>query len=104
VKLKLVNGENKTIGIKNTIIATIETPHSLITGPPGLIQFDKDGIVYIVIQNWLPSEIWSEENDKMEYAEQHIEEVQSEKLDKIFVVSFLHKVSIISVAQIKTHF
>jgi hypothetical protein len=51
VKLKCVNDVNVRIGQSNTMIATIPTPHSLISGPPGLIKFDKEGIAYSVVQN-----------------------------------------------------
>jgi hypothetical protein len=27
--------------------ATIDTPHSLITGPPSIVKFDNEGITYI---------------------------------------------------------
>jgi hypothetical protein len=47
VKLKCINEENKTMLINNII----ETPHSLITGLPGLIKLNKDGIAFLVIQN-----------------------------------------------------
>jgi hypothetical protein len=33
VKLKCVNVENVKIGLSNTMMATISTPHNLITGP-----------------------------------------------------------------------
>ncbi len=46
-----MDNDNKSIGINNEMIATIETPLSLIVGPPGIIKFDKDGIAYTVIQN-----------------------------------------------------
>jgi hypothetical protein len=45
---------NKSIGINQEIITTIDTLHSLITGSPGIIKFDKDGIAYTVIQNCAP--------------------------------------------------
>jgi hypothetical protein len=54
IKLNCVNEENVRIGQSNTMIATILTPHSLITGPPGLISFDKEGIAYAVVQNCSP--------------------------------------------------
>jgi hypothetical protein len=54
IKLKCVNDEDVKIGQSNTMIATISTPHSLITGPPGLIQFDKEGVAYTVVQNCSP--------------------------------------------------
>ncbi len=54
MKLKCVNDRNVRIGQANTMIATITTPHSLITGPPGLIQFDKEGSAYAVVENCSP--------------------------------------------------
>ena len=54
VKLKCVNEENVKIRLSNTMLATISTPHSLITGQPGLIKFDKKGVAYAVVQNCSP--------------------------------------------------
>jgi hypothetical protein len=51
IRLKSVNEENIKIGPPNTMIATISTPHILITGPPGLIWSDKEGTAYAVVQN-----------------------------------------------------
>jgi hypothetical protein len=62
VKLKCVNNENVRIGQSNTMIATISTPYSLISGPPGLIKFDGEGIAYSVVQNCSPYTIWIERN------------------------------------------
>ncbi len=44
IKLKCVNDDEVKIGLSNTMIATISTPHSLISGPPGLIKFNKEGV------------------------------------------------------------
>ncbi len=82
VRLKCVNDEDVKIGVSNTMIATISTPHSLLSGPPGIIKFDKDGVAYSVIQNCSPYAIWVERNDPMGYAEFYTEEAKSEKLDK----------------------
>jgi hypothetical protein len=83
------------------MIATISTPHCLITGPPGLIQFDKEGIAYAVVQNCSPYAIWIERNDPMGYAEHHPEEKISEKLDKKFLAHLLKDVTINSIQQEK---
>jgi hypothetical protein len=74
--------KNATIGTNNQMIATINTPHSLITGPPGIIKFDKEGIAYTVIQNCAPCSIWIERNDLQGFAEHHTEEAKAENLDK----------------------
>ncbi len=102
VKLKCVNDENVRIGQSNTMIATISTPHSLISGPPGLIRFDKEGIAYGVVQNCSPYAIWIERNEPMGYAECHTEEAGTEKLDKKFIAHLLKDVTINSVQQEKS--
>jgi hypothetical protein len=71
------------------MIATIETPHSLNTGSPGLIRFNKDGIAYKVIQNCSPNFKWIDWNEAMGYAKHHTETDKSEKLDGKFVANFL---------------
>jgi hypothetical protein len=48
VELKCSNEEKQVIEINNTMIASIHTSHhSVVTGPPVFIKFDKDGIAYI---------------------------------------------------------
>jgi hypothetical protein len=84
------------------MIATISTPHNLISGPPGLIKFDKEGVAYTVIQNCSPYAIWIKRNDPMGFAEQHTEEEKAEKLDKKFLAYFLKDVTINSIQQEKT--
>jgi hypothetical protein len=101
IKLKCVNDDDVKIGLSNTMIATISTPHSLIGGPPGLIKFDKEGVAYTVVQNCSPYAIWIERNDPMGYAEHHTEEVKSEKLDKKFLAHLLKDVTINSIQQEK---
>jgi hypothetical protein len=54
VRLKCLNDEDVKIGVSNTMIATISTPHSLLLGPPGIIKFDRDGVAYGIIQNCSP--------------------------------------------------
>ncbi len=64
VKLKYVNNDNQKIGLSNTMVATILTPQSRITGPPSLIKFDKEGIAYAVLKNCSTYLIWIERNDQ----------------------------------------
>jgi hypothetical protein len=51
-----MDDNNQNVGLNNTMIATISTPYSLISGSPapGLIKFDKEVISYTVIQNCSP--------------------------------------------------
>jgi hypothetical protein len=82
VKLKCVNEENVKIGVSNTMIATISTPHSLLSGPPGIIKFNQEGVAYSVVQNCSPYAIWIERNDPMGYAEFYTEEARSKSWTK----------------------
>jgi hypothetical protein len=102
IKLRCMNNDNKLIGINNHIITTLDTLHSLITGPPGIIKFDKDGIAYTAIQNCAPYVKWIERNDPIGFAEHHTEQAKSKKLDKKFVASLIQQVSINSVEQDKS--
>jgi hypothetical protein len=58
VKLKCVDYNNQKFGLNSTMIATITTPLSLITGPPWLIKLEKEVIAYAVIKNCSPCAIW----------------------------------------------
>jgi hypothetical protein len=75
--------------------------HSLLTSQLGIIKFEKEGIAYSVIQNCAPYPIWMESNDPIRFAENHIEEAGSEKLDNKFVASLMQQVTINSIAQEK---
>jgi hypothetical protein len=81
------------------MIATISTPHSLISGPPGLIKFDQEGIAYTVVQNCSPYAIWIERNEPMGYAEHYMEEAKAERLDKKFIANLLKDITMNSVQQ-----
>jgi hypothetical protein len=83
------------------MIATISAPHSLITGPPGLIKFNKEGSAYTVVQNCSPYLIWIKRNKPMGYAEHYTEEDKAEKLDKKFIAHLLKDITINSVQQEK---
>ncbi len=73
IKLKCMEDDNKSIGIYNEMLATIDTPHSHITGPPSIIKFDTDGTAYTIIQNCAPYVIWIERNDPLGFVEHHTE-------------------------------
>jgi hypothetical protein len=83
------------------MIAVIYTPHSLISGPPGLIKFDQEGVAYAVVQNCSPYSVWIERNDPMGYAEHHTEKATAEKVDKKFIANLLRDVTINSAQQDK---
>ena len=89
--MKCVKKSNLAIGINNQMIATIDSPHSLINGPPGIIEFNKEGIAYTVIQNCAPYSMWIERNNSLGFAEQHTEEAKSKKLDKNFIASLMQQ-------------
>jgi hypothetical protein len=98
-----VNDDNQKIGLNNTIIATILSPHSLITGPPGLNKFEMEVVENAVVQNCSPYAIWIDRNDSMGFAEHHNEEKISEKLDERFLSKLLQEISINSIQQNKSH-
>ncbi len=64
------------------MIATIDTLHNLITDPPGIFKFDKDGIAHSVIQDCAQYAIWIESNDPIGNAEHHTEQANSIKIGK----------------------
>ena len=104
----MCNKVSITLTIKPIIIPkylrnNIYITNNLITGPPGIIKFENEGIAYSVIQNCSPYAIWIERNDPMGYAEHHTEEAKAEKLDRKFVATLLKEVTVSSVAQRKTH-
>ncbi len=101
IQAQMCGKDNKSIGISNEMIATIDAPNSLITGPPGIIKFDKEGIAYTVIQNCAPCAIWIEKTDQVGFAKHHTEEAKSEKLDTKYVFHLMQQVSISSIEQEK---
>ena len=58
VKIKCRDESGKAFGQNSTMIATIETPHTLITGPPGLIKVNREGSTVTILQNCGPYGIW----------------------------------------------
>jgi hypothetical protein len=86
----------------NEIIANIDKPHSLITGPPHIVKFDKDGLGYNVIQNCAPCVIWIKRNDPIGFAEHHTENANSDELDNKFMANLMQHVLISSIEQEKT--
>ena len=58
VKIKCQNEDGRMFGQNTTMIATIETPHILVTGAPGLIKVNKEGSAMTVLQNCGPFGIW----------------------------------------------
>jgi hypothetical protein len=49
IKLGCVGNNNVVIGTNTQMKATINSPHGLIRGPPGIIKLNKEGIAYTVI-------------------------------------------------------
>ena len=54
VKVKCQDEEGKPFGQNTAMIATIESPHMLVTGPPSFIKLNKDGVALTVLNNWQP--------------------------------------------------
>jgi hypothetical protein len=65
VKVKCNNNKQKKIDISNQMISTIDTAHTLLTGPAGILKFDNDGIAHTLIQNCGPFAMWIDRNDPL---------------------------------------
>ena len=50
VKIECQDEQGKMFGQNTTMIATTETPHTLITGPPDLIRVGKNGSTVTILQ------------------------------------------------------
>ena len=51
------------------MIATIDAPHTLATGPLSLIQLNRDGVALTVLPNCGPFGIWIERGTKIGFAD-----------------------------------
>ena len=45
-------------GKHTAMIATIDSPHTFLTGPPGLIKVNKEGVLMTVLENCGPFGLW----------------------------------------------
>ena len=72
---------NQMSGQNTTMISTIETPHTLITGPPGLVKVNKEGVSMALLQNCGPFRIWIERDTEIGFAEEINELDNMEKMD-----------------------
>jgi hypothetical protein len=60
--------------LTNTMTGTILTPYSLLTGPPGVIKYDKEGVAYPVVQSCSLYGIWIAKNYHMGFTVHHTKE------------------------------
>ena len=76
-------------GKNATVIATIEAPHTLLTGPPGLIKVKNDVMAMTVLQNcgWFYD---MSAPDKLE------------KLDRKFLSAMTSQININAISENKT--
>ena len=89
-------------GQNTTMISTIETPHTLITGPPGLIKINKDGTAMAVLQNCGPFGIWIERDTEIGFADEMNEQDKMEKMDYKFINAMTNQIKISNITQKKT--
>jgi hypothetical protein len=98
--LKCLKDDNsQEIGLNNTIIATILTPHGLTTGPTGLIKIGQRRSCTCSYPKLLSVCHLDIKNDPLSLAEHYTERKNSEKLDKKFVSKLQQEVNIISIQQ-----
>jgi hypothetical protein len=90
--------------INNTMIATIDTPHSLNTGFPALIKFFKDSIAFRVIQNFVPM-LSGLKRMTLRVTQKIMEKKLNQKnlTRNLWPVSYKVFTSTVSVEQSKTH-
>ena len=69
VKVKCYDDSGNQLGKSNQMLATVETAHTLLTGPPSIIKFDDQGSSHTVMQNCGPFGLWIERNDVLGFAE-----------------------------------
>ena len=67
------------------MIATIDAPHTLLTGPPGLIKVRNDGVAVTVLQNHVPFVLWIERDPPVGFADEISGQDKLEKLDTKFL-------------------
>ena len=100
--MKCQDEEGKTIGKNTTIIATIKTPCTLITRPPGLIRINKEGEAITILQNCGPSGIWIERDTEIGFVDEINEQDKMDKMDYKFINAMTNQIKIINITQGKT--
>ena len=63
IKLKCYDAKQVRMGHNTEMVCQIDTGHTLLTGPPGMIKFDREGNAYTVIQNCGPFAMEISRND-----------------------------------------
>ena len=101
VKIKCKDETGKTFGQNTTMIATIETPHTLITGPPGLIKVDREGSSVTILKNCGPFGIWIERDTKVGFADKMNGQDTMEKMDYKFINAMTSQIKISSIKEDK---
>ena len=84
------------------MIATIDTPHTLLTGPPGLIKLNNEGIALTVLQNCGPFGIWIKRDTLIGFADEMAAQDKLEKLDRKFVSAMTNQINISAVSENKS--
>ena len=85
VKFKCQDKEGKPFGQNTLMIATIDSPHTLVTGPPSLVKLNKEGVALMVLQNCAPFGIWIEQDTGIRFADQMNNQNKVEKIDYEFI-------------------
>ena len=99
IKLKCYSDKHVKMGHNEEMICNIDTGHTLLTGPPGMIRFNKEGVAYTVIQNCGPFSMDIDRNDVLGSAELIEKTAKKEKLDHKFISALKEEITISSVNQ-----
>ena len=101
IKVKCQDVQGQNFGQNTSMIATIDTPHTLLTGPPGLIKFNNEGIAFTVLQNCGPFGIWIERDTPIGFADEMAAQDKLEKLDRKFVSAMTNQINISAISENK---
>ena len=70
------------------MIVKIDSPHTLVTGPPSLIKPNKEGVALTVLRNCGPCVIWIEGNTEIGFADEMNNQDKMEQMDYKFIMQW----------------
>ena len=102
IKLKCYDSKQIRMGHNEEMVCLIDTGHTLLTGPPGMIKFDREGNAFTVIQNCGPFSMEISRNDVIGTGEIIEANCKKEKLDANFISALRQNTEINSTSETYT--
>ena len=102
IKLKCYDSKQVRMGHNEEMVCLIDTGHTLLTGPPGMIKFDREGNAFTVIQNCGPFSMEISRNDVIGTGEIIETNCKKEKLDANFISALRQNTEINSTSETYT--